>query len=418
MTRAEFRENLLVAMDTLRAHKVRSGLTLLGIVIGVTSVISVAAIIDGLNRFIALKVEGMGSRTFFVSRWPVGTNPTQMPEKIRVRRYLQYEDAARIRESVKTIEKITTMATRAPFLGNSNDIRYQGERVERVIVRGCEPDYPDVIPMFVIERGRFFNQGEVDRASPVIVVGSAIAESLFGNREPLGKTAILNGAPFEVIGVFAPEPGLLGGPGVDQFIAMPLSTYRKHYPESKEIFLAFTYPRDGSADTARDDVTNALRRIRRVPHNAENDFEIFASDFLSTLWNQLTGAIVVLTTVISSIGLLVGGIGVMNIMLISVTERTKEIGVRKAIGARSADIRVQFLLEAVALTMAGGLIGILGGVVVAWMVRTAAPSIPATVSMFWAAMGAGLSAATGLFFGYWPANRAAQLDPIVSLRYE
>ncbi len=418
MTRAEFRENLLVSFATLRAHKVRSGLTLLGIVIGVTSVIAVAAIIDGLNRFVAMKVEGMGSRTFFVTRWPIGTNPTQMPEKIRLRRLLQYDDAEKVRATARNIDRITTMATRAPFLGSTNEVRFQGERVERIIVRGCEPDYPDVIPMFVIERGRFFNQGEVDRASAVIVIGSAISDSLFGSREPLGKTVLLNGAPFEVIGVFAPEPGMLGGPGVDQFIAMPISTYRKHYPESKEVFLAFTSRRDVAGDLAREEVTEALRRIRRVPHSAENDFEVFASDFLTTLWNQLTGAIVLLTTVISSIGLLVGGIGVMNIMLISVTERTKEIGVRKAIGARAADIRVQFLLEAVTLTMAGGLLGILGGMAIAWLVRTLAPSIPAAVSPFWAAMGVGLSAATGLFFGYWPANRAAQLDPIVSLRYE
>lgn len=418
MTRAEFRENLLVSLQTLRAHKVRSGLTLLGIVIGVTSVIAVAAIIDGLNAFVAKRVEGMGSRTFFVTRWPVGTNPVQMPEKIRLRRKLDYGDAEKIRASVKTIDRITTMGTRASFLGQANEVRYQGERVERVFVRGCEPDYPDVIPMFVVERGRFFNQGEVDRAANVIVIGSAIADSLFGNREPVGKVAILNGAPYEVIGVFAPEPGLFGGPGVDQFITMPLSTYRKHYPESKEVFLAFTPQRGVPGQVALDDVTEALRRIRRVPHNAENDFEIFASDFLTTLWNQLTGAIVILTTVISSIGLLVGGIGVMNIMLISVTERTKEIGVRKAIGARAADIRVQFLLEAVTLTMAGGLLGILGGAAIASLVNAIAPSIPASVSPFWAAMGVGLSAATGLFFGYWPANRAAQLDPIVSLRYE
>ena len=172
------------------------------------------------------------------------------------------------------------------------------------------------------------------------------------------------------------------------------------------------------AAQAQNDVIEVLRRVRKVPHNAENDFEVISSDFLTTLWGQLTGAIVILTSVISSIGLLVGGIGVMNIMLISVTERTKEIGVRKAIGARRSDIKVQFLLEAVTLTMAGGLLGILGGFAVAWAVRTLAPSIPASVSAFWAAMGVGLSAAVGLFFGYWPADRAARLDPIVCLRYE
>jgi len=418
MTRAEFRENLLVSLDTLRAHKVRSMLTLLGVVIGVTSVISVAAIIGGLNRFISNKVERMGSRTYFMARFPFGTDPNRVPEKIRVRRKLEFEDADKVRELVRSVDKISALGTRASFFGETNEIRFAGERVERVIVRGTSADYCEVIPMFEVELGRFFNQGEVDRAAPVVILGQAIADSLFKRATPLGKFVMLNGAPYEVIGVFAHDEGLFGGPGVDQFAIMPLSTFRKHNPNSKEVFIAFTAKRDVSSEIAMDDVVEAMRRIRRVPHSAENDFEIFSSDFLTNLWNQLTGAIVILTSVISSIGLLVGGIGVMNIMLISVTERTREIGIRKAIGARQSDIRVQFLLEAVTLTMAGGLIGVLLGYAMAWLVRTLVPSIPAEVSLFWAAMGVGLSAAVGLFFGYWPANRAAQLDPIVCLRYE
>ncbi len=418
MTRAEFTENLKVSLDTLRAHKVRSGLTLLGIVIGVTSVIAVAAIIDGLNLFVAQKVEQFGPRSWFVSRFPFGTDPNRVPERIRTRRYLQYSDSEKLREYAPLAEHIIIMGTRASFFGDTNEIRYQGERVERVFVRGAEPTYPDVIPLFVVERGRYYNDAEEARSANVIVIGEAIADSLFKSADPVGKAVILNGASFEVIGVFAHDSGLLGGPGVDQFILMPLSTFRKHNPNAKELIMAFTVPRDVPAPLVVDQITEGLRRIRKVPHNAENDFEVFSSDFISTLWNQLTGAIVMLTTVISSIGLLVGGIGVMNIMLISVTERTREIGIRKAIGARQSDIRVQFLLEAMVLTMAGGALGIAGGAFVAWVVRTAAPSIPATVSPFWAVMGVGLSAGTGLFFGYWPARRAAQLDPVICLRYE
>jgi putative ABC transport system permease protein len=218
--------------------------------------------------------------------------------------------------------------------------------------------------------------------------------------------------------VFAPDQGLFGGPGVDQFVVIPISNYRKHNPQTRELAIAFTVSRDYTPEAAMNEVIDAMRRIRRVPHNAENDFEVFSSDFLSSLWNQLTGAIVILTSVISSIGLLVGGIGVMNVMLISVTERTREIGVRKAIGARSIDIRVQFLLEAMTLTIAGGVIGVLLGAGIAAGVRAAAPSLPATVSWFWASLGVGLSAAVGLFFGFWPADRAARLDPIECLRYE
>jgi len=418
MTRAEFWENLKVSLDTLRSHKVRSGLTLLGIVIGVTSVIAVASIIDGLNRFVANKVEQMGSRSFYVTRFPAGTDPMRMPEKIRLRKYLQYDDGRKIREMAPAVDQLTVMGTRAVFFGQASEIRYQGQRVENLILRGAEPVYIDVIPMFVVERGRYYSDAEEARAAAVTVIGSKVAESLFGAADPLGKQVFINGTPYDVIGVFAPEPGLLGGPGVDQFAMVPLSNFRKHNPDAKELVIGFTIRKDVETASGQAQVEEALRRIRKVPPNKENDFELISSDFLSNLWNQLTGAIVILTSVISSIGLLVGGIGVMNIMLILVTERTREIGVRKAIGARASDIRVQFLLEAVALTITGGILGIALGAVVAWLVRATIPSIPATVSVFWMTMGAGLSAAVGLFFGYWPADRAARLDPIVCLRYE
>ncbi len=418
MTWAEFSENLNVAMDTLRAHKVRSGLTLLGVVIGVTSVIAVASIIDGLNKFVSDKVEKMGSRSYYVMRFPAGTDPMRMPEKIRLRRYFEYDDGRKIRNLAPAVDQLTVMGTRASFFGQPAEARHQGKRLENLIVRGAEPAYMDVMPMFALERGRNYSDGEEARAAAVTVIGSEVAESLFGPADPVGKTIFLNGTPYEVIGVFAPEPGLLGGPGVDQFAMVPLSNFRKHNHDVKELFIAFTIRKGVDAETGRQQVEEALRRIRKVPPNKENDFELISSDFLSSLWNQLTGAIVILTSVISSIGLLVGGIGVMNIMLISVTERTREIGIRKAIGARASDIRVQFLLEAVTLTVAGGLIGIALGAAVAWIVRSTIPSIPASVSVFWMAMGTGLSGAVGLFFGYWPADRAARLDPIVCLRYE
>jgi len=182
--------------------------------------------------------------------------------------------------------------------------------------------------------------------------------------------------------------------------------------------MVFTVPENVNVDTAQNEVIQAMRRLRRVSAYKENDFEVSSPDFLSNLWNQLTGALVILTSVISSIGLLVGGIGVMNIMLISVTERTQEIGVRKAIGARRADIRLQFLLEAVVLTLTGGTVGILIGAGVSTLVRTLAPSIPATMSYLWVSIGFAMSVGVGLFFGYYPANLAANLDPIDCLRYE
>jgi len=418
MTRHELTENLMVALETLRSHKGRSALTILGIVIGVTSVISVASIIDGLNKFVADKVESFGSRSYFVTRFPPGTDPSHMPLKIRIRKYIDYSDAAYLRETCPDIETATTFGTRAFFLGETNVMSYGGQRIERLFLRGAEPEYSQAIPAFSVGTGRFLSKYDEDHARAVVVIGSDLANTLFPTVDPLGKMVRLNGSLFEVIGVFEKDSGLFSGAGVDQFALIPLSTFHKNYPESKELAIAFTVPKGGDLDRARDEVTEALRRRRHVPFNEENDFDVISPDFVTNLWNQLTGALVILTGIISSVGLLVGGIGVMNIMLISVTERTGEIGVRKAIGARKADIRIQFLLEAVVLTSIGGIIGIVLGAVVAFSVRALLPSVPATLSLFWVALGVGMSVAVGVFFGYYPANRAANLDPIVCLRYE
>jgi putative ABC transport system permease protein len=221
-----------------------------------------------------------------------------------------------------------------------------------------------------------------------------------------------------VIGTFAHDQGLFGGPGVDQFAVIPLSDFKRKYPDMKELFLAFTIRKDVPLTEGRDQVEDAVRRLRRVRSNQDNDFDVTSPDFLSNLWNQLTGALVILTSVISSVGLLVGGVGVMNIMLISVTERTAEIGVRKATGARRSDIRIQFLFEALTLTMIGGVLGLLLGAAISFLVRSLVPDVPAALSSFWVAMGLLMSAATGIFFGYYPADRAANLDPIECLRYE
>jgi putative ABC transport system permease protein len=423
MTTAEWKENLFVALDTLRTHKVRSALTVLGIVIGVTSVISVAAIIEGLNHMVSERVQSIGSRTFFISRLPAGLRLGQLPQNLRLRRHLTAGDARALREMAPSISYASPFMTRPTMLGNPredrpNDIRYAGERVENVFLRGVEPDYADAIPLFAVAHGRFITSYDLDHTRSVVIIGQAIAEALFPFTDPIGKTVRLNGVPFEVIGVFEKDPGLFGGPGVDQFACIPFSTFRKEYPEIREMVIAFSVPEDVAVDVAVNDVTEAMRRIRRVSYHGENDFEVLSPDFISNLWSQLTGALFLLTAVISSIGLLVGGIGVMNIMLISVTERTQEIGVRKAIGARRSDIRVQFLMEAVALTVTGGMLGILAGAVIATMVRHLLPSIPASVSPLWVMLGVGMSVSVGVFFGYYPASRAARLDPVVALRYE
>ncbi|HLB90441.1 MAG TPA: ABC transporter permease [Terriglobales bacterium] len=418
MTLAQARENFIAAMQTLRSSKVRSALTVLGIVIGVSSVISMAAIIQGLNKFVQDKVESLGSHTYFLSRFPPGTDPTRWPERIRTRKYFEYNYAGFIRQAAPDVQIVTTVGTRGFFFGDSNLITSGNHSVEKVIVRGAEPEYAEAIPLFTIERGRFISAFDQEHARSVVVLGAAISESLFPNTDAVGNTVRINGAVYEVIGVFEHDQGLFLGPGVDIFAIIPLSNFKKQYPEAKELVMAFTVPPNVNIETAQAEVIHAMRRLRHVPAGNENDFEVSSPDFLSNLWNQLTGALVILTTVISSIGLLVGGIGVMNIMLISVTERTQEIGVRKAIGARRADVRLQFLFEAVVLTLVGGTIGILIGAGISTLVRTFVPSIPATLSYLWVSIGFAISVGVGLFFGYYPANLAANLDPIDCLRYE
>jgi putative ABC transport system permease protein len=418
MTMAQARENFLAALQTLHSSKVRSALTVLGIVIGVSSVISMAAIIQGLNKFVQDRVESLGSRTYFLTRFPPGTDPSHLPERIRVRRYLQYDYADFIRSAAPDVENVSTVGTRGFFLGDTNLITSGNHSVEKVIIRGAEPEYTVALPLFNVERGRFISVFDEEHARPVVVLGAAISESLFPGTDALGKTVRMNGAVYEVIGIFTHDQGLFLGPGVDIFAIIPLSNFKKQYPEAKELIMLFTVPKGVNVDTAQGEVIQAMRRLRRIPADRENDFELSSPDFLSNLWNQLTGALVILTTVISSIGLLVGGIGVMNIMLISVTERTQEIGVRKAIGARKADVRLQFLFEAVVLTLVGGTIGILIGAGVSTTIRTLIPSIPATLSYWWVSIGFAISVGVGLFFGYYPANLAANLDPITCLRYE
>jgi putative ABC transport system permease protein len=420
MTFTAVRENLSVALDTLRARKGRSALTILGIVIGVTSVIAIASIIDGLNGFVKNRISKLGARTFFVSRIPLGVqNPAaRLPPNIRERKYIGFDDAKYIEETCQGLEYATSFVNRMNFLEQTDEIRYGNAYVEKFFIRGVEPEYTYAIPLFSVAEGRFISQFDLEHDRSVAVIGQSIADSLFPMTDPIGKEVRMNGRPYEVVGVFDKDEGLFGGFGVDQFVCIPITNFHKNYPEIKEVFIAASVAPNQNMSVARDQVLESMRRRRHVKFNQENDFEIADPDFLGSLWGQLTGALVLLTGIISSIGLLVGGIGVMNIMLISVTERTSEIGVRKAVGATASDIRVQFLLEAIVLSAIGGVIGILLGGFIAFAVRTLVPSIPAYVSAFWVLMGLTISVSVGLFFGYYPANRAASLDPIACLRYE
>jgi putative ABC transport system permease protein len=414
---SDWTETLRTALTAIRAHKMRSGLTTLGVVVGVVSVVSVAAIIHGLNEHIAERVQEIGARTIFVTRFPAFTFE-QWPEKIRLRKYFKYEDVEALRRQCDACAIVSPFLTRALFFGQRNQVRYQNQTVDNPFIRGAEPNMPQTVPVFVVKEGRMFSDYENQHSARVAVIGLAIADSLFGKLDPVGRTIRVNGLEFAVVGVWEQHSGLFGGPGVDQFIIIPYNTFRKLWPEIEEVIIAVTVEDPLLLPQAKDQVTYILRHRRGVPYNAENDFEITSPDFLTDIWQQLTGAIVILTLIISSISLLVGGIGVMNIMLVSVTERTNEIGVRKAMGARRRDIRRQFLTEAVALTGSGGVLGILLGAALTYLTRLLFPSLPTALSLFWVLTALGLAVGVGLFFGIYPAARAAALDPVTCLRYE
>jgi putative ABC transport system permease protein len=417
MQALQLRENLLIAMETIRSNKFRSFLTILGVVIGVMSVISVASIIQGLNNLIADRVNQLGSKVFFVSRIPPFTFG-HLPERIRKRKFLYYNDAVAIREQCPNIELATAFQTRAVFFGTPNLVKYGNERIESAVLRGAEPQYSRVLSIFSMKDGRFLNDTDNDHAAKICAIGSGIADTLFPSSDPIGKEISVNSEMFRVIGTFERDAGLFGGPGVDQFVVIPYNTFHKMYPEIEDNLIAVSVSDPLLVPNAQDEVTEVLRRRRKVSTDAENDFDLMSPDFLSTVWKQLTGAVVILTLVISSIGLLVGGIGVMNIMLVSVTERTREIGIRKAVGATRRDILQQFLIEAMTLTGTGGIIGIVLGSLVSLAVRTFFPALPSQISAFWVAVAFSVSVGVGLFFGIFPAKRAAELDPIASLRYE
>jgi len=409
--RQPVRENLLLALDTLRTHKFRAFLTILGVLIGTATVIGVASIFKGLDQQVVEMMEGFGTRTLFIYKFDPGI--TVMTHEQAMRKPLTYEDAMAIRELCPSVE---TVAVEVFRLFASATAKYKGQEMLDANFLGPTPEQFQTINAD-LKDGRLYTDIDDFHRRDVAVLGADVVKRLFANEDPIGKSINVDGHNFEVIGTLDKRKQVLGENGNDRMIFVPYFTFKKYYPDAKENYItAMAYP--GRLEQAKDEVTGLLRRRRNVKWSDPNNFGVTTSDSIIQQFREIMGTVVLVTILISSIGLMVGGIGVMNIMLVSVTERTREIGVRKAIGARRSDITWQFLLEAMSLTGAGGVMGILAGYTLSFLIRTLVPALPSSVPPWSAIVGFIVSVSIGLFFGLWPAIKASRLDPIVALRYE
>jgi len=394
MTFDDVKESAAIALATLRANKLRSALTILGVSVGVITVIFMVSIIQGLNRAFAQQIESLGSNTIFVSKFDPSFGRMPRAEELH-RKDLTIEDAEALRREAPSLAGVSP------------------------ILLGVTPYYEFVHSQYV-GRGRWITDGDMTARSNICILGVDVAQALFPMEEPLDKEVKINGNTYRVVGIMEPL-GNFFGQSRDSSVFIPFTTYEKYYPDipaPESVFFCVVRPISRAhVKAAMDEMREILRRRRRVPRGAPDNFGISSQDSLLDIYNQLTGATALVLTAVSFVALMIGGIGVMNIMLVSVTERTKEIGIRKAVGATRGNILSQFLIEAVFLTAIGGVAGLLVGELFSFLTNLYSP-LPAFVPLWAILLGLGISAAVGIVFGLWPAWKAARLDPIEALRYE
>ncbi len=412
-TLARTREGILLALDSVRANKARAALTILGVGIGVMVVIAMASTITGVNRGVTQRLETLGPRTFFVWRFfregiQVSDGSDEM-SPWRRNPWMTVEEAELIRQ-LPLVRDVTVREA------SSGQVVHGDITLDDVSVRGMTPSWVTVVGGSVVD-GRNFTPAEQAAGARVMVINEKLADELFPGLDPIGKRAKVFGEPFEVVGKYA-EPASLFGSGDSPVVIMPHGTFTKVAQYWKGWLQVAVVPVEYTtvAET-QDQVISALRAARGLRAGQENNFAVVGQDRLLANFNNVTGAFFVVMLALSSIGLLVGGVGVIAIMMISVTERTREIGVRKALGATRAEIMFQFLVEAATLTLLGGITGMVLGGLIAWGVASWTP-IPAVIPLWSVVVALLASAVTGIFFGLYPASRAARLDPVEALRYE